>query len=72
MNDAILIVQIIISVLLVAAVLLQSRGSGLGMTFGGGGENFRSKRGVEKLLYRATMVLAALFLIVSIVNVLIK
>lgn len=53
--------QIIISVLLVVTVILQSRGSDAGLAFGGGGETFRSKRGLERVLFYATIVLAVLF-----------
>lgn len=63
------IVQIAISVLLVVAILLQQRGSGLSVTFGGGGggEFYHSRRGIEKVLFYATIVLAFLLLAVSIV-----
>jgi len=54
-------IQIIISVLLVITVVLQSRGSDAGLAFGGGGETFRSKRGLEKILFYVTIVLAILF-----------
>lgn len=57
-----LIIQIVISSLLIISILLQIRGSGLGTIFGGaGGEFYRSKRGIEKFLYRSTLVLAILF-----------
>ncbi|MFA5129883.1 MAG: preprotein translocase subunit SecG [Patescibacteria group bacterium] len=55
------IVQMVLSVLLVAAILLQQRGSGMGAAFGGGSEIFRTKRGVEKLLHYATIAIAILF-----------
>lgn len=55
------IFQIVISVLLVITIVLQSRGSDAGLAFGGGGETFRSKRGLEKILFYATIVLAVLF-----------
>jgi protein translocase SecG subunit len=55
------IFQIIISVLLVITVVLQSRGSDAGLAFGGGGESFRSKRGLERILFYATIILAVLF-----------
>jgi preprotein translocase subunit SecG len=42
------------------------------MSFGESGGQYRSKRGVEKMLYRGSIVLAALFLIVSLLNLLIK
>ena len=54
-------VQVIISVLLVSAILLQQRGTGLGAAFGGEGNVYHTKRGFEKTLYRATIVLAILF-----------
>lgn len=56
------IVQIILSVLLMASILLQKRGSGLGAAFGGDGALFRSKRGLEKKLFYATILLALLLL----------
>ena len=55
------LIQIFLSVLLVAAILLQQRGSGLGSAFGGEGNVFRTKRGVEKMLFYATIGLAILF-----------
>jgi len=65
----ILIGQIIISLLLAASILLQAKGTGLGTAFGGSGEFYRSKRGVEKIVFIATIVLAVLFLLFSIANV---
>ena len=57
-----LILQVVLSILLVVSILLQVRGSGLGNIFGGtGGEFYRSKRGIEKFLYRSTIVLAIMF-----------
>ncbi|MEK7655496.1 MAG: preprotein translocase subunit SecG [Patescibacteria group bacterium] len=63
------IIQIALSVLLVAAILLQQRGSGLGAAFGGDGNVFRTKRGLEKGLFYATIGLAVLFFITAILNV---
>lgn len=56
-----IIFQLIISVLLIVTVVLQSRGSDAGLAFGGGGETFRSKRGLERVLFYATIILAVLF-----------
>ncbi len=72
MKDFVLIFQILVAVGLLVSILLQAQGSGLGSTFGESGEQYRSKRGVEKLLFRSTIVLAALFLVTSILNLLIK
>ncbi|HLD20004.1 MAG TPA: preprotein translocase subunit SecG [Patescibacteria group bacterium] len=55
------IAQIILSCLLVCTILLQSRGAGLGEVFGGGGTVFRTKRGAEKVLFIATVIIAVLF-----------
>ena len=55
------ILQIFVSLLLIVAILLQNRGAGLGAAFGGGGEIYRTKRGAEKFLFRATIVLIAVF-----------
>jgi len=60
------IVQAIVAVLLIGAILLQAQGSGLSTAFGGGGEFYRSKRSVEKLLYYGTIVLAIIFAVLSI------
>jgi len=64
------IIQLIVSILLIAMILLQSRGSGLGGTFGGGGEIFQTKRGIEKFLFYATIVFACIFIILSVVMLL--
>lgn len=68
MKQFISIFQIATSVLLMAAILLQSRGAGLGRAWGGGGEFYRSKRGIEKILFRATIILVILFLLTSIIS----
>lgn len=53
--------QAILAALLILAILLQNRGAGLGGAFGGDGNVYRTKRGVEKRLHQATVVLAILF-----------
>lgn len=68
MKNILYIVQIIISILLIAAIMLQQKGSGLGAAFGGDNSVYRTKRGAEKFLFRATIVLAALFLISALIN----
>ncbi len=64
------ILQIIISALLITGILLQQRGSALGSAFGqGGGASFGVRRGAEKKIYWATVILGALFIVVSILNI---
>jgi preprotein translocase subunit SecG len=53
--------QLIVSIALTFAVLLQSRGSGLGGTFGGDSAVYRSRRGIERRLWQFTIVLMILF-----------
>lgn len=72
MKNILVIIQIIISVFLIAAILLQNRGQGLSASFGGGGEFYRSKRGLEKLLFSATIFLVCLFSVISLLNLIIK
>jgi len=61
------ILLIIVAVLLIGAVLLQSQSGGLSTAFGGGGEFYRSKRSLEKVLYFGTIVLAAIFAVLSVI-----
>lgn len=62
------VAQIVLSVALVLAILLQVRGGGLGGIFGQPETVFRTKRGVEKTLFQLTIVLSILFIIISIVS----
>jgi preprotein translocase subunit SecG len=57
--------QLIVAIALTFSVLLQSRGSGLGGTFGGDSAVYRSRRGIERRLWRFTIVLIALFVMFS-------
>ena len=70
MNQFILIAQIVVSVLLGTAILLQQRGEGLGGAFGGSGESYSTKRGLQKKLYWTTMVMAAIFVVLAVANLL--
>ena len=63
------VAQILISSALVLVVLVQSEGAGLGTVFGGSGGFYRSKRGVEKMFVYITVILAILFLVVSLLHV---
>lgn len=71
MKGIIIALQILISVLLIAAIVIQAKGAGLGSAWGGTGEFYRSKRGVEKILFIATIVLAVLFFLTSIASILV-
>jgi len=67
MRTVFFVTQIVFSILLVLAILSQQRGSGLSETFGGSSTFYTTKRGAEKVLSIATIVLAILFVANSIV-----
>ncbi|MAE80962.1 MAG: preprotein translocase subunit SecG [Dehalococcoidia bacterium] len=62
------IILIIVAITLIIVLLLQARGSGSSL-FGEASSTFRSRRGVEQLLFRTTIVLAVIFVGVAIANV---
>ncbi|MBI2446872.1 MAG: preprotein translocase subunit SecG [Parcubacteria group bacterium] len=62
------IIQIIISALLIGAILLQARGSGLSSVFGGESTFYHTRRGMEKIIFWATIILAILFIITGIAS----
>lgn len=66
-------IHLAVAVGLVVTILLQNRGSSMGVVFGGGGgSTFRSRRGVEAILFNATVILGLVFainaLIIAILN----
>lgn len=64
MKQILTVLQIIISVILVILILLQARGTGFGRS-GNGGTSF-TRRGLEKLVFKATFVISFLFIVLSI------
>jgi preprotein translocase subunit SecG len=63
------IIQLIISIALIALLVMQAKGGGLSKMFGGEGSVYRSRRGVEKTVYNLTIVLVVVFVIVSVTSV---
>ncbi|MEP7217027.1 MAG: preprotein translocase subunit SecG [Anaerolineaceae bacterium] len=65
------ILQIVISVILIVVILLQVKGSGFGAALGGmsGGSIYRTKRGLERTLFQATILLVIVFIFVSFLSV---
>jgi preprotein translocase subunit SecG len=63
--------QILISVALAIVLLLQAKGSGFGAGLGGSTSMFRTRRGIEKTLFQLTIVLAGLFVLISLGSVLV-
>ena len=66
----IIVAQMILAIALIASILLQQRGTGLGGAFGGEVTAYRSRRGIERTLFRLTIVLAVLFVVFSLLNLL--
>ncbi|MEO6397501.1 MAG: preprotein translocase subunit SecG [Tepidiformaceae bacterium] len=66
------LLQIVISVILIAVILLQVKGSGFGAALGGmsGGGVYRTKRGLERTLFQATILLVVVFIFISFLSVL--
>ena len=64
------VAQVILAVALIASILLQQRGTGLGGAFGGEVTAYRSRRGIERTLFRLTILLGVLFVIFSLLNLL--
>lgn len=66
-----LIIHILASILLIGLILLQNSKGGLGGGLGSG-EVYRSRRGAEKIVFTGTIVVAVVFFITSIVNLLVR
>lgn len=66
MKQLLQVFEVILAILLMASILLQQRGAGLGGTFGGEGGVYRSRRGAEGFLFRSTIILGVLFVGVAI------
>ena len=62
------IISVIIAILLIATVLLQQRGSGLGDAFGGDAAVYTSRRGAEKILFYLTIIFGASFIALAILQ----
>lgn len=62
------VAQTVLAVLLIGSILLQNRGAGLGSSFGGGGELYITRRGMERLLFRFTILVAVAFVLVSLAS----
>jgi preprotein translocase subunit SecG len=60
------IAQLVVSIVLIIALLLQVRGGGLGGIFGQATGAYRTKRGIEKTLFQLTIVMMVIFVIISI------
>lgn len=68
MDAALNIITILVSILLIAMVMIQTKGSSFGTGFGGGGSMQTTRRGFEKTLFNATIGVASFFVLIAIVS----
>jgi preprotein translocase subunit SecG len=61
--------QLLIAIALIAAILLQVQGGGLGGIFGQPDAVYRTRRGIERTLFRLTLVLASVFIVLAMIIV---
>ncbi|HEY6571197.1 MAG TPA: preprotein translocase subunit SecG [Candidatus Limnocylindrales bacterium] len=67
MSPILAVGQILLSIALIAAILMQARGTGLSGTFGGDSAVYRSRRGIERRLWQFTILLLVLFVVFCLV-----
>jgi len=67
LNTYLSIAQIVLSVALILAIMLQVKGGGMGGIFGQADSVYRTRRGIERTLFQLTIVLAVIFIVISIV-----
>lgn len=72
MRNFLIILNIVISIAITALILIQGKGAGLGSAWGGGGEFYQTRRGIEKVSLRLTTFLIIVFLLLSLVNLFVK
>jgi len=67
------IIQIVLSVVIITLILLQERSSGMSSLLGGSGEGYyQARRGMEKLIFYSTIVLAVIFVALAIYQLFIQ
>ena len=59
--DLMFLIQVGIAVALIALILMQNQGTGLGKSFGGAGVSYHSRKGLERYMFAGTIGLAILF-----------
>ena len=68
MNIYVLGGQVAAAIVLIVLIAIQQRGTALGSAFGGSGEFYSTRRGIQKKLYYVTIVVAGLFIILSLLS----
>lgn len=62
-NDIIQITTVVSAILVILSILLQQRGASLGAGFGGSGELYTTRRGIDKSLFDVTIILSVIFIL---------
>lgn len=62
-----LFLQIVLGILVIVLIILQSRGAGIGSAWGGGGELYGTRRGMEKTLFKTTVIIVIFFILISLI-----
>lgn len=65
------VIQIVLAVLLTASILVQQRGTTLGGAFGAETSIYRTRRGADRFFFLSTIVLAILFFVTAIINLIV-
>ena len=71
LSEILPVVTVVSAVLMTLLILLQSRGATLGAGFGSSGELFTTRRGLEKNLYETTIIIAVIFILSILINLII-
>ena len=72
MKIALLTLYLLNAIAVIALILMQGRGAGLGSAWGGSGEAFSTRRGVEKFTFYLTVAAVFLFFVLSVVNLVVR
>lgn len=70
--DFMLVAIVVLAVALVAIILVQAQDAGLGSMFGGDSSIYRTRRGLEKVVFNVTIVLATCFMLLSLLTVILQ
>jgi preprotein translocase subunit SecG len=62
------IAQIIVAIFLIGLILLQQRGTALGLAFGDEGGFYTTRRGIQKKIFWATVIFGVLFIVLALFN----
>lgn len=72
MRNILLSINVVVAIAITVLILIQGRGGGLGGAWGGGGETFHTRRGIDQITLRLTVVLIVVFFVLSALNLFIR